>query len=128
MKKISLDPRVNRLTLEEAEDMDPLRKGEMWPTYEVFKQEKRGKQHIHTGIVHAPNAPMAMVFAKEQFGRRGTCTNIWVIPSSEIYASDYEDADVFDTTPEKLHREPGFYKVKEKLKKIKNQEKTGDNE
>ena len=129
MKKISLDPRVNRLKFQgEPEDMEPLRKGEMWPTFEVFRQDKRGKQHSHVGIVHAPNPEMAMVFAKEQFARRGNISNLWVVRSKEIYSSDYDDDDIFDTVPEKLHREPGTYKVKEKLKKLQKQEKNSNNE
>lgn len=129
MKKLSLDPRVNRMEFSgEPEDMAPIEKGEMWPTYEVFRQDKRGKQHTHVGIVHAPNPEMAMVFAKEQYARRGNISNLWVVKSKEIYASDYDDEDIFDTVPEKLHREPSPYKVKEKLKKLQQKEKSSKDE
>lgn len=119
MKIISLDPRVNRIELKDPAEMKPVVKGNFWATFEVFHQKKRGQQHIHTGIVHAPNPEMAMVFAKEQFARRGECTNLWVVKSSEIYASSYEDSDIFESTPDKIHRDPGTYKVKDRLKEFK---------
>src|SRR5689334_2576281 len=105
MKIITLDPRIARAEIpsEEVNTDIPLQEG--WITWEVFSQKRRGAQHSHLGILHAPNAEMAMVFAKEQFARRGQTVNLWVVKSSEIVATDYEDADIFETTPEKLHRE-----------------------
>lgn len=96
-----------------------LTQSEEWHTYEVFHQKKRGAQHSHVGIVHAPNPEMAMVFAKEQFGRRGQTTNLWVVKSAEVFAMDYEDADVFESTPQKLHREAALYKTRDKIEKYK---------
>jgi ring-1,2-phenylacetyl-CoA epoxidase subunit PaaB len=69
--------------------------------------------------VHAPNAEMAIILAKEQYARRGTCVNIWVTKTSDISATDYEDADIFDTTPEKFHRDPESYKVMDRIKAFK---------
>src|SRR5687768_10052054 len=105
MREISLDPRMNRLELPEQEHVTKLNEEDSWITYEVFHQKKKGTQHAHAGIVHAPNAEMAMVFAKEQFGRRGQTSGLWVVKSSEIFSTSEEDADIFGTTPEKLHRE-----------------------
>ncbi len=120
----SLDPRVNRALSEDIKlDETQLQDLENWETYEVFHQKKRGDQHIHTGIVHAPNREMALLFAKEQFGRRGICVNIWVVKTADVYASEYEDQDMFATTPEKLYREAGGYKVMDKINKYKNQQK-----
>jgi ring-1,2-phenylacetyl-CoA epoxidase subunit PaaB len=116
----SLDPRVNRAFEEKIETSDTkLAEHEHWQTYEVFHQKKRGDQHIHVGIVHAPNAELALLFAKEQFGRRGISVNIWVVPTSAVTASDYEDQDIFATTPEKIYREAGGYKVMDKINKYK---------
>jgi ring-1,2-phenylacetyl-CoA epoxidase subunit PaaB len=92
---------------------------ESWPTYEVFTQKKRGAQHTHAGIVHAPNPEMALVFAKEQFARRGQTVNVWVVPSSQVLATSYDDSDIFETTPEKIHREAAGYKVRDKIEKFK---------
>lgn len=116
MSEKSLDPRVQRLDLQRAEEGEPaVSKHEYWSTYEVFHQGKRGKQHQHVGTVHASDPEMALVFAKEQFGRRQVSVNLWVVPTAEIFAFKYEDADMFETTPDKIHREPGGYKVREKI-------------
>lgn len=90
-----------------------------WITYEVFHQKKSGTQHSHAGIVHAPNAEMAMVLAKEQYARRGQTNSLWVVKSSEIFTTSAEDADIFETTPEKLHREASLYKSRDKIEKYK---------
>lgn len=122
MKNISLDPRVNRVELPEESHTTVLAEQDNWITWEVFHQKKTGAQHSHAGIVHAPNAEMAMVFAKEQFGRRGQTTGLWVVKSSEIYSTTEEDAEVFATTPEKLHREASAYKLRDKIEKFRQEQ------
>ena len=118
MKIVSLDPRVTRAEIEEQSDYS-VDKGGHFQTFEVFHQTKRGQQHEHVGIVHAPNAPMALLYAKEQYARRGHTANIWVVPSAEVYAVDYQDEDIFETSPEKFHRDPASYKVMDKIKEFK---------
>lgn len=115
---VSLDPRISRAKIT-TEDIQPLESLDQFQTYEVFHQKKRGTQHLHVGIVHAPNAEMALLYAKEQYGRRGETANIWVVPSSSIFATAYEDSDIFNTTPEKFHREPATYKVMDKIQAYK---------
>lgn len=113
----SLDPRVNRINLDENHDPKP--NLDQWETFEVFHQKKRGDQHIHVGIVHAPNAEMAMVMAKEAYGRRGQTANLWVVRTKDVFAGSYDDADMYATTPEKMYREAGGYKVMDKINKFK---------
>jgi len=110
----SMDPRINRLDLKKVNDGEQATNTH-WITWEVFHQEKKGKQPIHVGVVHAPSPDMAIVFAKETFGRRGKTTNLWVVKTSDIFTFSSEDEDVFETTPEKLHREPAFYKVRDRI-------------
>lgn len=113
----SLDPRINRVDLQNNHGQ--LTTEEVWHTYEVFHQEKRGKQHTHVGSVHAPDPQMALVLAKEQYARRGKCVNLWVVKTSNIFAFNMEDEDMFATTPEKVHREAGIYsKVRDKIEKF----------
>ena len=119
----SLDPRINRAEIEQDIAAKPLGEMEHWQTYEVFHQKKRGDQHMHVGIVHAPNIEMAMLFAKEQFGRRGVSANMWVVRTADVFATGYEDQDMFETTPEKVYREAGGYKVMEKINKYKQSQK-----
>jgi ring-1,2-phenylacetyl-CoA epoxidase subunit PaaB len=62
---------------------------------------------------------MALQFAKEQYGRRGVSVNIWVVKTSNVIATDYDDQDIFETVPEKVYREAGGYKVMEKINRYK---------
>ncbi|MDP3927990.1 MAG: phenylacetic acid degradation protein [Bacteroidota bacterium] len=116
---ISLDPRVTRAAIEEENTIEPLRALDQWETYEVFHQKRRGDQHMHVGIVHAPNAEMALIFGKEQFGRRGLSVNIWVVKTRDVFTTEYDDSDIFETVPDKQYREAGGYKVMDKINKFK---------
>lgn len=123
MKILSLDPRINRISdLPSDQETVIVEHREGWITFEVFHQKKKGTQHVHVGIVHAPNAEMALVFAKESFARRGATTNLWVVRSEDILATDYDDTDIFETTPEKTYRDPGFYKTRNKIDLLKDSE------
>ena len=115
MKIISLDPRVNRMGLDADIQEFKIQEGKEFVTWEVFHQKKKGMQHLHAGIVHAPNAELALVVAKESFGRRGATTSLWVVRTSDINAIDSEDSDIFESTPEKLHREAGIYATRDKI-------------
>ncbi|MFN3528542.1 MAG: 1,2-phenylacetyl-CoA epoxidase subunit B [Bacteroidia bacterium] len=117
MKIKSLDPRVSRMELDaEAEHPQAvLGREDHWETYQVFHQRKRGDKHVCVGIVHAPSAELAMMFAKEQYARRGETVNLWIVNTRDVLAMDYDDYDVFSTTPEKIYRDPAGYKVNEKI-------------
>ncbi len=117
----SLDPRVKRLNLESNNELSPTNSHLV--TWEVFHQEKKGKQPVHTGVVHASSPELALVYAKEQYARRGKTTNLWVVKSSDVYTFSPEDEDVFATTPEKLHREPAYYKVRDRIEAFQKREK-----
>jgi ring-1,2-phenylacetyl-CoA epoxidase subunit PaaB len=123
----SLDPRIGRANLSGGnhENMTGLLH---FQTYEVFHQNKRGAQHKHVGIVHAPNSDMALLYAKEQFARREQTSNIWVAPSSCIAATEYADDDIFTTTPEKLYRNPATYKVMDRIQAFKERGMTPSDE
>ncbi|MCS6999826.1 MAG: 1,2-phenylacetyl-CoA epoxidase subunit PaaB [Bacteroidota bacterium] len=112
----SLDPRVSRLGIPtEQQPFEGVPEGSHLQTFEVFHQTKSGARHIHVGSVHAPNAEMAMVFAKEQYARRSECVNLWVVKTSEIITFSPEDADLFATTTEKTYRDASGYKVMQKI-------------
>ncbi len=119
----SLDPRVNRLKLNASGEGAIVQEGENWNAFEVFHQEKRGAHHEHVGSVHAPNAQMALIFAKEQFGRRKKCVNLWVVRSADILAFDAEDEDMFANNGEKTYRDASGFKVMEKINKFKKEAK-----
>ncbi|MFT4523599.1 MAG: ring-1,2-phenylacetyl-CoA epoxidase subunit PaaB [Bacteroidia bacterium] len=115
----SLDPRIARAQLDENEQITPLKALDQFQTFEVFHQKKRGQHHIHVGAVHAPNAEMALLYAKEQYARRGMTSNLWVAPSTCMVATEYFDEDIFETTDAKTYRDPGAYKVIDRINAYK---------
>jgi len=114
----SIDPRITRAKIQ-AGNTNEVEGMSHFQTYEVFHQNKRGAQHKHVGIVHAPNADMALLYAKEQYARREVTANLWVVPSSCVSATEYADDDIFHTTPEKKYRNPATYKVMDKINAFK---------
>ena len=99
-----------------------------WAIQPPRNQRKRGEQHIHVGIVHAPNAEMALLFGKEQFGRRGLSVNIWVVRTRDVSSTGYDDSDIFETVPEKQYREAGGYKVRDKINAYRKKQKSDNND
>jgi ring-1,2-phenylacetyl-CoA epoxidase subunit PaaB len=105
----SLDPRISRAGLDDQTGIGALEPMDQWQTYEVFQQKKRGTHHSHVGSLHAPN----------QYARRGQCVNLWVVKTSDVFATSYEDEDIFATTPEKTYREAEVYKVMDRIQAFK---------
>jgi len=83
--------------------------------YAVFRQDTRNDPHVHVGDVHAPDAEMALVLAKEQFARRDPCVNLWVAPYSQIGATAYDDADIFEPATDRSYRFGGSYREQQRV-------------
>jgi ring-1,2-phenylacetyl-CoA epoxidase subunit PaaB len=100
--KSSLDPRVQRVVSDDQATV-AFKEHDHFTTYQVFTQKKTGSQHEHVGIVHAPNPEMAMLFAKEQYARRGKIVGIWVVKTEDVFSTKHEDMDMFASAnaPEK---------------------------
>jgi ring-1,2-phenylacetyl-CoA epoxidase subunit PaaB len=77
-----------------------------WESYEVFHQSKRGDAHEHVGAVHAPDAQVALQFARDQFARRLRCVSLWVVRTRDITATDYQDESFFAHSTDKSYRDP----------------------
>jgi len=60
---------------------------DQWPRYEVFKQERDGGPFRNVGSVHAPDAEMALLNARDVFARRPACRSLWVVPAAAIVAA-----------------------------------------
>ncbi|MGB3618590.1 MAG: phenylacetic acid degradation b [Catalinimonas sp.] len=102
MPTTSLDPRINRMAL--ATDVTPSEKPplDQFGTWEVFVQARDNKPPEHAGIVHAPDAEMAFLFAKEQYSRRGRgCVGLAVVPTDAVWVSAYVEGDqnAYDALP-----------------------------
>ncbi len=113
----SIDPRIKRADLEGASGFGALAENENWIPFAVFHQDKRGERHEFVGTIHAPDPEMALLFAKEQYGRRKKTVNIWVVRSSDIFTFAHEDEDMFETVPEKKYREASGYPVRKYINK-----------
>lgn len=118
MKLDSLDPRISRADLPAESEYVPKAGLDQWETYEVFHQTSRGAQHVHVGSVHAANAELALIFAKEQYARRMKCVNLWVVRTSAITPSSYDDSDMFEPATDKSYREAFGYKNKHLIQKF----------
>ncbi len=90
-----------------------------WRTYEVFHQSKRGDPHIHVGSVHAPDADMALMLARDQFARRLECASLWVVATEHITATSYEDAKAwFEPATDKSYREASGFRMGDIFRKL----------
>ena len=89
------------------------------PVWEVFTQKKDGDPHEHAGSVHAADAEMALLNARDVYSRRNEAISIWVVPSTAIVASMPEDAGAFfDPANDKIYRMPNYYKTPVGVKQI----------
>lgn len=61
---------------------------------------------------------MALVLAKEQYGRREQCANLWIVKSLDVLATSYEDADMFQHAFDKSYRESDGYRVKDTIEQF----------
>ena len=82
--------------------------------YEVFRQERKGQAFQHAGSVYAPDPAFADVYAREQYGRRGESTSLWVVPRDQIM----EIGEFVDELERNYHRVDG-YSLKAKLKEAR---------
>ncbi len=55
-----------------------------WPRFEVFKQDRPGQPHRNVGSVHAPDAEVAWLNARDVFARRPACHSLWVVPAEAV--------------------------------------------
>jgi len=90
-----------------------------FPLWEVFVQSKSGLPFKHSGSLHAPDKEMALEMARDLYTRRNEGTSLWVVPASEIVASNPSDAEeFFDPANDKIYRHPTFYVMPEGAKHI----------
>jgi len=45
--------------------------------------------------------------------------NLWVVATSNVFVTEYVDADIFETTEDKLYRDPNSYKVMDRINAYK---------
>ncbi len=70
---------------------------DQWPRYEVFKQDRPGGPFRNVGSVHAPDAELALMNARDVFARRPACVALWVVPDAEIARRTAEELTVLNS-------------------------------
>lgn len=86
-----------------------------WPLWEVFIRSKSGLHHKHVGSLHAADAEMAIENARDVYTRRNEGVSIWVVPSSQIIASEPEEGYMFEAAKNKIYRHPTFYDIPDEV-------------
>ncbi len=56
--------------------------------YEVFRREKENAPMVHAGSVTAASPDLALIYAKEVYGRRGESSVLWVAPREAFQVLD----------------------------------------
>lgn len=87
----------------------------VWPLWEIFIRQKRGLSHVHAGSLHAPDADSALLAARDVYTRRVEGVSIWVVASSDIVASDPDDAEAFFGSVEKPYRHATHYDIPDEV-------------
>jgi ring-1,2-phenylacetyl-CoA epoxidase subunit PaaB len=64
-----------------------------WPRYYVFEQPDDDRPLIHAGSVHASDREMALLTARDVFGRRPKRTTMWVVRDQDIFARTSEELE-----------------------------------
>ena len=92
--------------------------------YEVFRQERDGDPMRHAGNVLAPDAELALHYAREMYGRRGESLRLWVVPRAEI--RDLDDPDLLQPPLDRSFKKPGGYVMRHKLAAARAQARSSD--
>jgi len=83
--------------------------------FEVFQQPREGKAFEHGGSVIAPDAEMAVLYAREFYGRRQESHRLWVVPREAIIEID--DPDILHPPAvDRSYRTVGGYSVRDTLR------------
>lgn len=88
-------------------------------SFELFHLLKRGKHHKHAGSILAKDYEDALLKAKQELDQAKPVLNVWVVKSDDIFATDEEDKDIWNTLHEKKYREAIDYRAADKIKAYK---------
>ena len=74
----------------DAQRRDTQRPDTQWPSFQVFEQPRPDAPYQNAGTLHAPDAEMALMMARDLFVRRPTCIGLWVVPKAQVFARSAE--------------------------------------
>jgi len=83
-----------------------------WPLWEVFIRGQHGMSHRHVGSLHAADAEMAILNARDVYTRRNEGVSIWVVQAAQITASaPSEKGPLYEPSESKVYRHPTFFDI-----------------
>ncbi len=71
---------------------------------------------VHAGNVTATSDDLALIYAREVYGRRGESLALWVVPRDAIMALD--DGDILHPQLDRSYRTVEGYRLREKLQAL----------
>jgi ring-1,2-phenylacetyl-CoA epoxidase subunit PaaB len=90
-----------------------------WPLFEIFIRSQHGLAHKHVGSLHAADAEMAIMNARDVYTRRNEGVSIWAVRASYIAASSPADKEaLFEPAHSKVYRHPTFFPVPDEVKHL----------
>ena len=87
--------------------------GRTLEAWEVFRREKDGDPMRHGGSVMAPDATLALHYAREMYSRRQESVHLWIVRRSDIH--DLADLDLLQPPLDRSFKKPGGYVMRDKL-------------
>ncbi len=87
-------------------------------TFEVFQQPREGKAFEHGGSVIAPDAEMALLYAREFYGRRQESYALWVVPRDAILEITDQDL-LHPPAVDRSYRSVAGYSVRDTLRQVR---------
>lgn len=85
--------------------------------YEVFRREKPGAPMVHAGSIAAASADLALIYAKEVYGRRGESSVLWVAPRAAFQV--FDDGEMLHPALGRAYRLVEGYRMREKLQAVR---------
>ncbi len=92
--------------------------------YEVFQQEREGEPMRHAGNVRAPDAELALHYAREFYSRRQESIRLWVVPRAAI--QEIDNPDLLQPPLDRSFKKPAGYVIKDKLDAARARGRTED--
>ncbi len=65
-------------------------------TYEVFLKKAGKEPFTHAGSLDAPDSELALLYARDTYGRRGEGDQMWVVDRINLLIADEDDLAMAD--------------------------------
>ena len=82
--------------------------------YEVFRRNRHAEPLQHAGSVEAPDDALALVYARQVFGRRGESELLWVVPRDAIQVTPGPEPAL-----DRSYRRVDGYSIKARLRRAR---------